>query len=142
MLSMPTRSAEELFQTPYHIIDILPTRVLKDSPGQYFEVAEYFLQPAQMATVKQRHINVVLKLNCYHDIRLDENGAINPDPQTIERIMRMRFVPIFIQDALIVSEHDDTHMTIFNADDELLELVGAIARSEGLFVWNPGQGAM
>jgi ABC-type glycerol-3-phosphate transport system substrate-binding protein len=76
------------------------------------------------------------------NIRLDENGAINPDPQTIERIMRKRFVPIFIQDALIVSEHDDTHMTIFNADDELLELVGAIATSEGLFVWNPGQGAM
>ena len=140
MPSMSTRSAEELFQTPYHIIDILPTRVPKDSPGQYFEVAKYFLQPAQMAAVKQRHINLVLKLNCYHDIRLDEHGEVNPDPQTIERIMRKRFVPIFIKDALIVSEHDDTHMTIFNADDDLLDLVTAIAQSEGLFVWNPGQG--
>jgi hypothetical protein len=37
-------------------------------------------------------------------------------------------------DSMILSEPDDTHMTLFNPDDELLELVKLIASGEGLFV--------
>lgn len=35
---------------------------------------------------------------------------------------------------MILSEPDDTYMTLFNPDDELLELVKLIASGEGLFV--------
>ena len=35
---------EELLQTPYWIIDILPKQVPKDSPGQYFAVEDFFLK--------------------------------------------------------------------------------------------------
>ena len=40
-------------------------------------------------------------------------------------------------EAMILSEPDDTHMTVFNADEKLLELIRVIASGEGLFVWSP-----
>ena len=39
--------------------------------------------------------------------------------------------------AMILSEPDDTHMTLFNPDEELLGLIRDLASSEGLFVWKP-----
>ena len=32
---------------------------------------------------------------------------------------------------------DDTHMTVFNPDDDLLALLREISISEGLYVWKP-----
>ena len=57
------QNIDELLNKPYWIIDILPQRVPKDSPGQYFAVEDYFLNE-QLGTIKQKHINLVLKLNC------------------------------------------------------------------------------
>ena len=37
----------------------------------------------------------------------------------------------------ILSESDNTHLTLFNPDDTLLNLVKTIAGGEGLFVWKP-----
>ena len=42
-----------------------------------------------------------------------------------------------IDDAMIVSEPDDTYLTLYHPDDELLELVRTIAAGEGLYVWQP-----
>jgi len=36
---------------------------------------------------------------------------------------------------MILSEPDDTHMTLFNPDENLLEMVRSLATAEGLFVW-------
>ena len=36
------KTVEELLQCPYWIIDILPSQVPEDSPGQYFAVEKYF----------------------------------------------------------------------------------------------------
>ena len=40
-------------------------------------------------------------------------------------------------ESMILSEPDDTHMTVFNPDPQLLELIKAIAAGEGLYVWKP-----
>ena len=40
---------------------------------------------------------------------------------------------------LILSEPDDTHMTVFDPDERLLHLITEIAGSEGLFTWKPPQ---
>jgi hypothetical protein len=69
---------EELLQAPYWIIGILPMQVPKDSPGQYFVVEDYFLKE-QLAEIKRKHINVILKLNCYMDISIEEES--NPAPE-------------------------------------------------------------
>ena len=128
---------EELLKTPYWIIDIFPMQVPEDSNGQFFSVEKYFLEKKRLADIKQKHINVILKLNCYRQIFLDGEAVCNPPPEFIEEEMRRRYLYIFVDDAMILSEPDDTHMTIFNPDDNLLELVKTIASGEGMFVWKP-----
>jgi hypothetical protein len=38
---------------------------------------------------------------------------------------------------LLTLQRDATHMTLYNLADELLQLLGQLASSEGLFVWSP-----
>ena len=128
---------EELLQSPYWIIDILPAQVAKDSAGQYFAVEKYFLQDKMLEEIKQKHINVILKLNCYRDIHIAEELSANPSPEHIAQEMRKRYLYMITGESMILSEPDDTHMTVFNPDPQLLDLIKAIASSEGLFVWKP-----
>ncbi len=131
------KTIDELLQLPYWNIDILPEQVPRDSPGQYFAVEKYFLEEKRLAEIKQKHINLVLKLNCYRRISIDENTAVNPPPEHIADAMRKRYLHIMMGDSMIVSEPDDTHMTVFNPDAQTLELIKALASGEGLFVWKP-----
>ena len=117
---------EELLNQPYWIIDILPYQVPKDSPGQYFAVDSY-IRKRQLSEIKDRHINLILKLNCYMDA-----------PQKTAEIMKNRYVYIMAGDGMILSEPDDTHMTLLGPDEKLLKLVKLLAAGEGLYVWNEG----
>ena len=38
-------------------------------------------------------------------------------------------------DPMILLEPDGTHMTVFNPDEKLTELIRALAAGEGLFIW-------
>jgi len=40
-------------------------------------------------------------------------------------------------ESMILSEPDDTHLTVFNPDSQLMELIRQIALGEGLFIWKP-----
>ena len=131
------KTIEELLGTPFWIIDILPAQVPADSAGQYFAVEKYFLQGDRLAEIKQKHINLILKLNCYRDISIDEEEAINPSPARIAEEMQKRYLYIRTGDSMILSEPDDTHMTVFNPDPELLALIKELAAGEGLYVWQP-----
>ena len=123
---------EELLEKSYWIIDILPKQVPKDSPGQYFAVEDFFLKE-ELSEIKKKHINVVLKLNCYMDITIDDD--MNPAPEQIRDTMLGRDVYIMMGDSMILSETDDTHLTLFNPDEGVLDMINVIASSEGLFVW-------
>ena len=123
---------EELLEKPYWIIDILPKQVPKDSPGQYFAVEDFFLKE-ELSEIKKKHINVVLKLNCYMDITIDDD--MNPSPEQIRDTMLGRDVYIMMGDSMILSETDDTYLTLFNPDEGVLDMINVIASSEGLFVW-------
>lgn len=126
---------ERLLQSPYWIIDILPKQVPKNSPGQYFTIEDYYLEGDRLAAIKQKHVGVILKLNCYMDVTVE--NELNPVPGKIAEIMTDRYVYIMVGDSMILSEPDDTHMTVFNPGDELLELVRQLALAEGLFLWQP-----
>ena len=125
---------DELLNTPYWIVDILPAQVPKGSPGQYFTIEDFFLRE-QLAEIKRKHLNVILKLNCYMDI--SPKGELNPPPERIRTVMDEEYVYILAGDSMILSEPDDTHLTVFNPDDRLLDLLMPIASGEGLFVWKP-----
>ena len=47
-------------------------------------------------------------------------------------------VCIRTEDSMILSEPDDTHLTVFQPDPQLLELIKTLAPGEGLFVWESG----
>ena len=129
-----SRTIEELLDMPYWIIDILPKQVPAGSAGQYFAMEKY-LRDTQMFEIRKKHVNLILKLNCFRDISLDENGIINPPPEQIADAIHNRYVNIMTDDALIVSDPEDTYMTIYNPDDELISLVSELASGEGMFVW-------
>ena len=129
------KTIDELLQSPCWIIDILPEQVPADGPGQYFAVEKYFLQKDRLAAIKERHVNVLLKLNCYRWLSVD--GAANPPPARLAAAATSRTLCLRVDGALILSEPDDTHMTLFDPDEKLLALVRALAAGEGLFVWQP-----
>ena len=131
------KTVEELLQCPYWIVDILPSQVPADSPGQYFAVEKYFLQGERINEIKQKHINLILKLNCYRDISISDETVVNPLPKHIADEMKKRYLYIMVGESMILSEPDDTHLTVFNPDSQLLELIRQIASGEGLFVWKP-----
>ncbi|MBQ8129129.1 MAG: hypothetical protein IJ175_02630 [Clostridia bacterium] len=131
------KTVEELLESPYWIVDVLPSQVPKGSPGQYFAVEKYFLQGDRLKAIKQKHIDLVLKLNCYRDISIDDRTDVNPSPEQIASEMRKRYLYIMTGESMILSEPDDTHLTVFNPDSQLLELIRQIATGEGLFVWKP-----
>lgn len=80
---------------------------------------------------------MILKLNCYRDVSIDEETEVNPSPDRIAEEMRHRFLYIMAGDSMILSEPDDTSMTVFNPDGDFLELIRQIAAGEGLYVWKP-----
>ena len=131
------KTVEELLQCPYRIIDILPSQVPEDSPGQYFAVEDYFLQGDRAEEIKQKHINLILKLNCYRDISIGDETVVNPLPEHIADEMKKRYLYIMTGESMILSEPDDTHLTVFNPDSQLMELIRQIALGEGLFIWKP-----
>jgi hypothetical protein len=133
------KDIEKLLNMPYWIIDILPRQVEKDSPGQYFAIEKYYITEPQRLIIKQRHINIILKLNCYRDISLWEEDEINPDPEILADVMNKNYVNIIIDDALIVSAPDETYLTIYNPDEDLLNMLKILAAGEGLYVWRPEQ---
>ncbi len=133
---MEKYTIDELLQKPYWVIDILPKQVPADSQGQYAAVEHYYLDRKRIFETKHRHVDLVLKLNCYRDICMDENH-VNPSPKLLAYEMLRRHMDIRIGDALLVSEPDETHLTLYNANNGILELARLLAQAEGLFVWQP-----
>ena len=70
-------------------------------------------------------------------VHIHSEDALNPAPEYIADEMHKRYLYIIINESMILSEPDDTHMTIFNPDLQLLELIKVLASGEGLFVWKP-----
>lgn len=129
-----SKTIEELLNTPYWIIDVLPKQVPAGSAGQYFAIEKY-LRETQLSDIKKKHVNLILKLNCYRDISLHEDKEVNISPEQIAEAIHKRYVNIMVDDAMIVSEPEDTYLTIYNPDEDLLTLMRELASGEGMFVW-------
>ena len=138
---MTTQTIDKLLQAPYWIVDILPRRVPADGPGQYFAVEAYW-RKEQLAAIRQKRIQLLLKLNCYEDLAVaaEEAQELNPAPARLAELIHTRSVRIMAGGAMFLSDPDDTYMTLFNPDDALLEAVRILAGAEGLFVWKGADG--
>ena len=138
---------EEYLNKPYWVIDILPKQVPADGRGQYFRIEKFFLEHPQIDHIYKKFTNVLLKLNCYEDIDVSHDGdewITNPAPHELEAALlkcmadRQTFYIILKSaDVLITISADDTYMTVYNPTEEVLEFIGSLASSEGLFIWQP-----
>jgi hypothetical protein len=138
---------EEFLDKPYWVIDILPKQVPADSRGQYFKIEEYYLEQPQIDIIYKKFTDILLKVNCYEDIDVSHDGdewSTNPDPHELEAALlkcmadkQMFYIVLKSAYFLITVSSDDTYMTVYNPTEEVLELIGSLAGSEGLFVWQP-----
>ena len=138
---------EEYLNKPYWVVDILPKQVPTDGRGQYFKIEKYYLEHPQIDIIHRKFINILLKLNCYEDFDVSHDGdewMANPAPHELEAALlgsmadkQMFYIILKSADVLITVSGDDTYMTVYNPTEEVLELIGSLAGSEGLFVWQP-----
>ena len=128
---------EELLEMPYWVIDILPFQVPADSAGQYFAVEKYYYTGPRRPEIKKKHADILLKLNCYRGLVLAEEGEKNPAPEALVEAVLTRRVILFTGEAMIVSEPDDTCLTVYGPDEALLELLRMLAAGEGMYLWQP-----
>ena len=86
-------------------------------------------------------LSLLLKLNCYADLTLmlpeSEETIENPAPEKLRSLVAEQQIYLFAGNALITSDPEDSYMSLYNADKDLLKLVQALAASVGLFVWKP-----
>ena len=143
---------EDYLEKPYWVIDILPKQVPANSRGQYFEIEKYYLEQPQLDIIYKKFTDILLKLNCYENMDFSsdgENWNTNPLPQEIKAAMmqcmadkQMLYIDMKPIDVMIIVSGDDTYMTVYHPTTEILELLGSIVASEGLFLWKPDQETM
>ena len=136
---------EEYLDKPYWVIDILPKQVPADGKGQYFRIEKFFLEHPQIDNIYRKFTNILLKMNCYEDIGVSHDGEewiTNPAPHELEAALlkymadkQMLYIVLKSADVLITVSGDDTYMTVYNPTEEVLELLGSLAGSGGLFMW-------
>ena len=136
---------EQLLEAPYWVIDMLPRQVPQDGAGQYFAVERYYLEGTQHVRLCRQFADLLLKLNCYHDMLVcrDEEWIRNPEPAALVAwltdALRHGHLCALIDDgdALITASGGDTHLTLYNPSPALLELARQLAVASGLFLWQP-----
>ena len=130
-------TVDEYLEKPYWMIDILPKQVPADSKGQYFKIEEYYLEHPQIDAIYRKFTNVLLKLNCYEEIEVSQDG----EKWLLKCLSDESMLSVYLKssDALITISGDDTYMTVYNPSKETIELLGSLATSEGLFIWSPEQ---
>ena len=142
---------DEMFDKTYWIVDILPEQVPKDSAGQYFAIEEYFLKEPQISELRKGMARIILKLNCYYDIyvineikeEVNESAVRNPNPDDLinlfsgEHAVDRVCILVEGEDALIVSNRDETYLTVYGPTSRLLNVISILAQAEGMHVWRP-----
>ena len=136
---------ERLLEKPYWVIDMLPMQVPQDSAGQFFAVENYYLEEPQHTRLCRRFADVLLKLNCYHDLLVNHDGewVKNPAPATLvawlTEAMRHGHLCALIEteETLITASSGDTNMTLYNPSPALLKILEKLASASGLFLWQP-----
>ena len=137
---------ERLLMLPYWVVDFLPMQVPQDGKGQFFAVEKYYLQEPQHGLLCRQFADVLLKLNCYHDLTVNCGGddwVKNPEPATLaawlNEALQHGHLCALVNDgqSLITASGGDLCLTLYNPSPDLLPLVRQLASAAGLHLWQP-----
>jgi len=136
---------EALLEKPCWVIDLLPEQVKANSGGQFFAVERFYLQKPRQAELRRRFGEILLKVNCYYDLRVCEPEAeiweSNPAPERLlARILENETDLCILlpeESALFTLSRDDINMAVYNPSEGLLRLLDRLALAAGLFLWQP-----
>ena len=138
---------EEFLEREYFVLDLLPEQVPLGSRGQYFRIEEYWLLSGEKEKLLERFYRILLKLNCYYDFDVlwQDRPVRNPKPAELMRYLMNLLAPgqeplrIFLDDdkAMVHLIADDLYLTVYGPDERLQRILTELARSEGLFFWQP-----
>ncbi len=135
---------DELLEKPCYVIDFLPEQVKPDAEGQFFEVEYYLLNSDKHFLLKDKFVNIILKLMCYYHVCIQWKGWIDrPSPQKVEEAVstimdkHSGWLNILLpeENVLVVFEWDSLSLAVYNSSVEMQTLMQKIAGSEGLFWW-------
>lgn len=141
-----TSRIDELLEKPYYVIDFLPEQVRPDAGGQFFDVEYYLLNSDKHFSLKDKFVNIILKLMCYYHVSIQwESWMDRPSPQSVEEavntIMDNHLGSLNIllpeENVLVVFAWDSLNLSVYNPSEEVQTLMQKIAVSEGLFWWKP-----
>ncbi len=139
---------ERLLLQPYWVIDFLPRQVPQGSRGQFFAVEQYYLTGERHECLCRQLADVLLKLNCYHDLTVNHGGdewINNPAPEVlaawiIESLHHGHLCALVDDgESLITASSGGTNITLYSPSDDLLQLAGQLATAAGLHLWQPNQ---
>lgn len=137
-----TNKIDELLEKTCYVIDVFPEQVKPDAGGQYFDIEYYLLNSEKYFSLKDRFVNVILKLMCYHHVSIQWKGWIDrPSPQAVEKAINMIMenhsgwlnVLLPEKNTLVVFEWDCLNLSVYNSPEEVQSIMQKIAASEGLF---------
>ena len=134
---------DQLLEKKCYIIDFLPERVPENSNGQFFDVEDYLLNNKRNHIIKNRFINIILKLMCYYHIKLFimNEWIDKPTPKqvknSISELMNDHYGTLnFLfpdENVLLVLEGDCLNLSVYNVREEMHHLFKQIAFSESMF---------
>ena len=130
---------DALLEASYWVVDLLPVQVPQGSSGRLGEVRRHYVETGKIAAKK---LGVLLRLNCYVDLKVfvaDGDTWCSPTPEELSVMVGESYLTILCGQSLIVSDPEDTHITLFNPSERLLNLMRSLALAEGLFLWRPPQ---
>ena len=135
---------EVLMAQPYWIADILPKQVPSDRSRPYAAAEKWFLKDENRRKIRTVQAEVLIKLNCYYDLKAVEFKEETDDCLTPEQLEQMITegegvleIVAESEETLITLDHGDTYFTVYSTSEELLELLRKLAEGSGLFIWKP-----
>ncbi len=137
----------KLLEQPYWIVDILPKQVPPDASGQYFAIDRYRRRPGLLAQLHRKHAEMLLSLNCYYDMTVSFDACktweTNPKPvwfveQVVSLAGNSSLRALFVeQETMIDIDPNDTWMTVYSLNPEVLDLLYKLSTAAGFFLWQP-----
>ena len=106
----------------------------------------YLLNSDKRFSLKDKFVNVILKLMCYYHVSIQWKGWIDsPSPQTVEEAISTIMdnhsgwldVLLTKENALVVFEWDCLNLSIYKQKEKIQLHMQKISASEGLSFWKP-----